>query len=64
MAQQDSDATAVVELTESDIPGTTLEGPLDRHTIPELKWWLLCRIITVPSSLKKSQLIDRYELTQ
>ena len=49
-----------VELTESDIPGASLNEPLDRHTIPELKWWLLCRGVTVSSSIKKSQLIDRY----
>ena len=36
-----------VELTESDIPGASLNEPLDRHTIPELKWWLLCRGVTV-----------------
>ena len=43
-----------VETTESDIPGASLNEPLDRHTIPELKWWLLCRGVTVSSSIKKS----------
>ena len=41
-----------VELTESDIPGASLNEQLDRHTIPELKWWLLCRGVTVSSSIK------------
>lgn len=59
VAERDSDSI-VVKLCESDIPGAALKGPLERHTIPELKRWLLCRDVTVPSSLKKSQHIDRY----
>ena len=31
----------VVELTEADVPGPLLEGPMYKHTIPALKWWLL-----------------------
>ena len=48
-----------VKLTEEDIPGAKLDEPLGKHAIPELKWWLLCRGIRVPSSLKKQQLLDR-----
>ena len=31
------------ELTEKDIPGAILNEPLGNATVPELKWWLLCR---------------------
>ena len=31
------------ELTEKDIPGAILNEPLENATVPELKWWLLCR---------------------
>ena len=52
-------APVVVELTENDIPGAALAEPLESHTVPSLKWWLLCRGIKVPSSWKKQQLIAR-----
>ena len=29
-----------VELDENDIPGAALSAPLERHTVPQLKWWL------------------------
>jgi len=29
-----------VELDENDIPGAALSSPFERHTVPELKWWL------------------------
>jgi hypothetical protein len=48
-----------VKLTENDIPGASLSEPLETHTIPELKWWLLCRGIQPPTSLKKAQIISR-----
>ena len=53
-------ALVTVELDESDIPGAALSAPLEGHTVPELKWWLLCRGIKPSSSLKKAQLIGRY----
>ena len=53
-------ALVTIELDESDIPGAVLSAPLENHTVPELKWWLLCRGITPPSSMKKAQLIARY----
>ena len=30
------------ELTEDDILGAALGEPLESHTVPALKWWLLC----------------------
>ena len=48
-----------VNLTEEDIPGAKLDEPLEKYAIPELKWWLLCRGIRVPSSMKKQLLLDR-----
>jgi len=47
------------ELTEKDIPGTILNEPLENATVPELKWWLLCRGIQAPSSWRKMKLIER-----
>ena len=29
-----------VELDENDVPGVALSAPLERHTVPQLKWWL------------------------
>lgn len=48
-----------VELNENDIPGATLEEPLESATVPALKWWLLCRGIKAPSSWRKPKLIDQ-----
>ena len=31
----------VVQFTEVDVPGALLEVPMDKHSIPALKWWLL-----------------------
>ena len=33
----------VVTLTDSDIPGSHLDEPYDKHTVAALRWWLLCR---------------------
>ena len=49
-----------VKLTEADIPGASLSEPLETHTIPELKWWLLYRGIQIPISWKKAQIISKY----
>ena len=35
-----------IVLTEKDIPGAILTELFDKHTIPELRWWLLCRGVT------------------
>ena len=53
-----------VELDESDIPGAVLSPPFEGHTVPELKWWLLCRGIRPAVSMKKAQLIARYVVLQ
>ena len=50
---------SVDELSESDIPGAILQEPLENATVPELKWWLLCRGVEVPSSWRKPKLIER-----
>ena len=47
------------ELTEKDIPGAILNEPLENATVPELKWWLLCRGIQAPSLWRKMKLIER-----
>ena len=49
----------VVQLTEIDIPGASLEEPMNKHSIPALKWWLLCCGIEMPSSVRKGQLLDK-----
>ena len=32
----------IVRLTKDDNPGAKLTGPMDSHTMAELKWWLTC----------------------
>ena len=55
MASIDMDLN--VTLTEDDIPGARLDMKnLEKHTIPELRWWLLCRGISLRMSLKKTQI--------
>ena len=48
-----------VALTAVDIPGAELSEPLDKHPVAALRWWLLCRVIKVPTSIKKKDLVDR-----
>ena len=48
-------------LTEDDIPGASLREPFESHTVAELRWWLLCRGITAPTSWKKAQVVKRYK---
>ena len=47
-------------LTEDDIPGAILKEPFEKHTVKELQWWLLCHGITLPSSAKKADVIERW----
>ena len=47
----------VVQLTEVDVPGALLEEPMDKHSIPALKRWLLCRGMS--SSVRKRQLLHK-----
>ena len=46
-------------LSPEDIPGAVLSQPYAKHTAAALRWWLLCRGVKVPSSLKKQQLVER-----
>ena len=46
--------------TEQDILRAALNEPLDQHTMPELRWWLLCHGIQVTASLRKNQLMKRF----
>ena len=58
--QNSSSNFVSVDLTETDIPGASLEEPLDSQNIAALCWWLLCHDITPSSSAKKAQLIAKY----
>lgn len=51
-----------VTLSAADIPGASLSEPLEAHATSALKWWLLCRGFKPPSSWRKKQLIERYDL--
>ncbi len=46
-------------LTPGDIDGAVLELPFERHTKHALRFWLLCRGITLPSSSTKALLVAR-----
>ena len=48
-----------VVLEENDIEGATLNEPLEAHTIPKLRWWLICHGRDAPSSEKKPGIIER-----
>ena len=50
-------------VTEADIPGASLEEPLDAHNVAAQKWWLLCRGIKLQSSSRKKQLVARLVLS-
>ena len=54
-----SSEKADITLTEDDIPGASLQPPFEKHTVPELRWWLLCRGVTVSTSLKKAKIIEK-----
>ena len=49
-----------VVLLPTDIPGEELSKPWEQHTMVALRWWLLCRGISVPTTWKKVKLIERY----
>ena len=51
-----------VELTQDDIHGASLNEPFHSHTMAELHWWLLCRGIVVPTSWRKHQVVQRYDI--
>ena len=45
-----------VELNDTDVPEAHLDEPFEAHNIAALCWWLLCRGIRVPTSLRKHQI--------
>ena len=51
--------TTQVRLSAADIPGAELAEPLEKHQCAALRWWLLCRGMKVPTSVRKKDLIDR-----
>ena len=55
----DVEPQVALVLTEDDIPGASLTEPFESHTVAELRWWLLCRGITVPTSWKKAQVVKK-----
>ena len=50
MAESLLASPTVGNLTESDIPEAILSEPVASHTMPELRWCLLCRRIKVPTA--------------
>ena len=54
-----SSEKADITLTEDDIPGASLQPPFEKHKVSELRWWLLCRGVTVSISLKKAKIIEK-----
>ena len=52
-------ATIPPVLTEQDIPGAALNEPLDQHTMPELRWWLLCHWIQMTVSFSQYRRYSR-----
>ena len=55
-----SPETESLSLTEADVPGAFLSGPMASHTIPQLRWWLFCRGVKAPTSWNKTKLLSRY----
>ena len=53
-------AGASFSLTEEDISGAKLQEPYEKYTLGELRWWLLCRGVTLPSAVRKAQVIEKY----
>ena len=56
------DDSSTVDLVPSNIPGAELSKPWEQHPMVALRWWLLCRGISVPTTRKKAKLIERYWL--
>ncbi len=49
-----------ITLASSDIPGADLVEPFEKHNSQALRWWLLCRGMKVPQSVKKADLVAKY----
>ena len=56
------DDSSTVDLVHSNIPGAELSKPWEQHPMVALRWWLLCRGISVLTTWKKVKLIERYRL--
>ena len=52
-------AVTVVELEESDVPGSFLSDLLGAHNVAALRMWLTCHGLQAPSSLRKAELTAR-----
>lgn len=63
IVEDSSSDFVLVNLTEADIPGASLEEPLESQNVAALRWWLLCHGISVSSSTRKAQLITKYYIT-
>ena len=46
-------------LTENDVVGASLQPPFEKYTNAELRWWLQCRGVTVSTSMKKANIIEK-----
>ncbi len=55
----DTEPDTSLSLTEE---GASLAEPFESRTTTELRWWLLCRGISVPTSWEKAQVVNRYEV--
>ena len=47
------DDSSTVDLVPSNIPGAKLSKVWEQHPMVALRWWLLCRGISVPTTWKK-----------
>ena len=41
-----------VELTADDVPGASLDEPMERQSVPALRRLLLCRAIEMPTGIR------------
>ena len=54
-----SDQATVIQLNTCDIPGVFVSKPIECYTMPELRWWLLCKGIKALASWNKKKLLSR-----
>ena len=59
--QMDINEGEPIDPTEADIPGAK-SGPMDAHTMAQLRWWLLCCGIKALNSWNKKKLVSRYSI--
>ena len=51
-------AQPLLTLDEGDIDGAYLPEPLDKHTVEQLRWWLLCHGCKYQTGDRKIKLIE------